>query len=320
MTVRGIQLIARITMSAIPNISAPYRGIVATDPADALSIPPLQQSQFAFSASPHCHFRNDNKRPITDRPAITHFRRIDAAVSTPFATHLELEPRGALRQSHLQEPVAGLIRSLIAAMDAKDPYTRGHSERVARIALELGRELELPELELANLYFAGLLHDVGKIGVPDHILCKRDRLTPEEIVLIRQHVLIGCRILHHFGEISHLVPLVLHHHERYDGHGYPYGLSGEAIPPLARILAVADSYDAMNTSRSYRTALPRERIEQILEHGRNRQWDGKVVDAFFRIKERIDTIHPRGIHDSLCYALRSTGDPLSPGPASPLIH
>ncbi len=259
-------------------------------------------------------------RLIAERPEVVPFRRIDAAVLMPFGSLLGLQSSSSRRQSHVQELFAGLIRSLTAAIDAKDSYTCGHSERVARVAVELGRELELSDLELGDVYLGGLLHDIGKIGVPDSVLCKTGPLTAEEFMQIRQHVLIGCRILGDFREISHLLPLVLSHHERHDGLGYPHGLSGEAIPLLVRILAVADCYDAMNTSRHYRDALVRDRIEVSLEEGRNRQWDGKVVNAFFRARERIYSVHQRGVGDSAWFALNSAGERLSPGSSSPLLR
>jgi len=257
-------------------------------------------------------------QPITGRLGLAPFRRIDAAVLVPFGSLLGLQSRSSRRQSQVQELFTGLIRCLTAAIDAKDSYTCGHSERVARVAVELCRELELSELELGEVYLAGLLHDVGKIGIPDSILCKCEPLTAEEFMQIRQHVLIGCRILEDFREFSHLLPVVRSHHERYDGMGYPHGLSGEAIPVLARVLAVADGYDAMNTSRPYRAALVRDRIEESLDEGRNRQWDGKVIDAFFRARERIYSIHQRGVGDSAWFALNTFAEGLSPGSSSPL--
>ena len=129
---------------------------------------------------------------------------------------------------------------------------------------------------------------------------------------VSQHVLIGCRILEGFGGISHLLPSVLAHHERYDGTGYPHGLKGEAIPLLARILAVADCYDAMSTARPYRSALARDRIEENLAQGRDLQWDGAVIDAFFRARERIYSIHPRGVGDSVWFALSDPAERISP--------
>ncbi len=230
-------------------------------------------------------------RPITDRLEVVPFRRIDAAVLMPFGSLLGLQSSSSRRQSHVQELFAGLIRSLTAAIDAKDSYTCGHSERVARIAVELGRELELSDVELGDIYLGGLLHDVGKIGVPDSILCKCGPLTAEEFMQIRQHVLIGCRILGDFREISHLLPLVLSHHERYDGMGYPHGLSGEAIPLLARVLAVADCYDAMNTSGLIELRWFAIGSRKSLEEGRNRQWDGKVVERLLP-RPRTDLLRP----------------------------
>jgi putative nucleotidyltransferase with HDIG domain len=250
--------------------------------------------------------------PGTDRLTIVPFRRIDMALLKPFASLLGLQSRSTRRQSQVQELFAGLVRSLTAAVDAKDPYTCGHSERVARIAVELARELGLAEAELGDVYLAGLLHDIGKIGVPDSVLGKRGSLTADEFAQITQHVLIGCRILEGFGGIAHLLPSVLSHHERFDGTGYPHGLEGEAIPLLARILAVADCYDAMNTARPYRAPLPRDQIEATLTRGRDRQWDGEVIDAFFRVRNRIYAIQPRGVGDSVWFALHPPERGLQP--------
>jgi HD domain len=250
--------------------------------------------------------------PRSDSPAIIPFRSIDVAILKPFASLLGLQSRSERRQTQVQELFAGLVRSLTAAIDAKDSYTCGHSERVARVAVELGRELGLSESELGDVYLAGLLHDIGKIGVPDSLLGKRGPLTPDEFLQVSQHVLIGCRILEGFGGVSHLLPSVLAHHERYDGTGYPHGLKGESIPLLARILAVADCYDAMSTARPYRPALARDRIEENLARGRDLQWDGAVIDAFFRARERIDSIHPRGVGDSVWFALNDPAERISP--------
>ena len=239
------------------------------------------------------------------------FRRSDAALLSPFAALLGLHLRASQRYQQLKELLVGLTRSLTAAIDAKDAYTFGHSERVARIAIELGRELGLQEDELSDIYLAGLMHDVGKIGVRDAVLSKPGPLTPEEILHVRQHVTIGYRILAGLHPISHLLPGVLYHHERYDGLGYPEGLKGEAIPFLARILAVADSFDAMSTSRPYRAEMPSGLVDQILLEGAEAQWDRKVVDAFSRCRERVHAIRQRGVgeslHNALDGALRSGG-------------
>jgi putative nucleotidyltransferase with HDIG domain len=231
------------------------------------------------------------------------FRRTDAALLAPFTSTLGLLLRASRRYRDLKELLVGLARSLTAAIDAKDAYTYGHSERVARIAVELAREMGLPADERSDVYLAGLLHDIGKIGIRDTVLGKREPLTEEEHAHVREHVTIGYKILADLLPIRHLLSGVLSHHERYDGRGYPEGLRGEDIPRLARILAVADSYDAMSTSRPYREALPAGQVEQILIEGAGSQWDRQVVDAFLRCRQRLSTIRQQGLGESLRFAL-----------------
>jgi HD-GYP domain-containing protein (c-di-GMP phosphodiesterase class II) len=247
------------------------------------------------------HGRGDE--PEAGRAATPPFRRTDAALLLPFASLIGLQGRGARRYHQIKDLLVGLTRALTAAIDAKDAYTYGHSERVARAAVELGRELGLQEDELSDIYLAGLLHDIGKIGVRDDVLTKRGPLTDEEFKHIQQHVVIGHRILADLHAIEHLLPGVLYHHERYDGKGYPEGLQGDAIPLLARILAVADSYDAMSTSRPYRTAMPPEKVDEILRQGGGTQWDPLVVDAYARCRDRLKAVRERGIGESLRNAL-----------------
>lgn len=241
------------------------------------------------------------ERAGTDGP--TPFRRSDAALLTPFVALLELHDRAGRRYQDLKDLLVGLTRSLTAALDAKDSYTYGHSERVARIAVELGRELRLEGDELADIYLAGLLHDVGKIGIRDAVLGKMEALTPEEFEHIKRHVTIGYSILSDMRQIRNLLPGVLYHHERWDGRGYPEGLAGEAIPLLARILSVADAYDAMSTTRPYRDAIPCRRVEEILQQGAGTQWDRRVIEAFLRCKHKIHTIRQRGVGESLQQAI-----------------
>jgi HD-GYP domain-containing protein (c-di-GMP phosphodiesterase class II) len=242
--------------------------------------------------------------PGESRPApVLPFRRTDAALLMPFASLVGLHVRAARRYLHIKDLLVGLTRSLTAAIDAKDSYTFGHSERVARAAVVLGRELGLQEDEQSDIYLAGLLHDIGKIGIRDDVLTKRGPLTDEEFRHIQEHPVIGHRILSGLHAIAHLLPGVLYHHERYDGQGYPEKLQGDAIPLLARILAVADSFDAMNTSRPYRTAIPFERIDQILREGAGTQWDPLVIEAYARCRERLVAIRQRGVGESLRDAL-----------------
>jgi HD-GYP domain-containing protein (c-di-GMP phosphodiesterase class II) len=184
----------------------------------------------------------------------------------------------------------GVIRALVNAIDAKDAYTCGHSDRVARIAMRLAEELGLDHQNCLEIYMTGLLHDVGKIGVPDAILCKPGKLTDEEFAVVKRHPSIGYQILKHVRQLSYVLPGVLHHHEAMTGSGYPFGLAGESIPFAARILAVADSYDAMTSSRPYREAMPFEKAETIIRDDTGGQWDAEVVAALFRALADIHEI------------------------------
>jgi HD-GYP domain-containing protein (c-di-GMP phosphodiesterase class II) len=222
---------------------------------------------------------------------------------SPFVALLELHIRSFSRYEDVKELLVGLTKSLTAALDAKDSYTYGHSERVARITVELGRELGFSADDLSELYLMGLLHDVGNLGIKESVLCKPDELTAEEFDHIKQHVLIGYSILSDLGPVRHLLPGILYHHENYDGTGYPDGLVGEAIPLVARILAVAEACDSMSNKRPYRDALPYRLVEETLVEGAGRQWDPKVVDAFLNCRHRIHTIRQRGVGHSLHVAI-----------------
>ena len=231
------------------------------------------------------------------------FRRSEAALLTPFLSLMGLQMGSAQKFQELKDLLVGLTRALTSAIDAKDPYTYGHSERVARIAVELAREMGLADDEIGDVYLAGLMHDIGKIGVRDEILGKKEKLTAQEMEHIQQHPTIGYRILADLRCIAYILGGVLHHHERFDGRGYPAGLKGEGIPFLARIIAVADSFDAMNTNRPYRTALSRGRILEILSEGAGTQWDKKVVETLLRCQEKLYAVRQRGVGESLRQAL-----------------
>ncbi len=179
------------------------------------------------------------------------------------------------------------IKMLAAAIDAKDPYTRGHSDRVARVAVLLARALNCSQAVIDTIYLSGLLHDVGKIGIDDQVLRKPGRLTPEEFEHIKTHTQIGYKILEGIRQFGHVLPVVLHHHEAWDGSGYPHGLAGEDIPYLARIVAVADAFDAMGSDRPYRKGMEDAKIDAIIRGGSGKQWDPAVVDAFFRMRDQI---------------------------------
>ena len=192
--------------------------------------------------------------------------------------------------SDRSELLTGALRTLINAIDAKDAYTAGHSDRVAAMAERLGAEMDLTEEACRELYMTGLLHDIGKIGVPDNVLQKPDKLTDDEFDIVQQHTVTGFHILKHLNHLSYVLPGVLHHHEAWDGTGYPMQLAGDAIPLTARILAVADAYDAMTSHRPYRKGIPTEHAEAILQSGAGKQWDAEIVEAFFAALEDIRAI------------------------------
>lgn len=184
---------------------------------------------------------------------------------------------------HQKKLFVGIIESLSAAIDAKDAYTNGHSERVAHLGEQIAINLGMTTHEAERVRICGLLHDVGKIGVPEAVLCKPGRLTDEEFEHIKKHPEIGHRILKDLTGLEDVLPGVLHHHERLDGRGYPHGLGGDEIPRMARILACADTFDAMSSNRAYRDAMPREKVLAELERCKGTQFDPDVVDAFMQI-------------------------------------
>lgn len=166
-----------------------------------------------------------------------------------------------------------IVKALSGAIDAKDTYTNGHSNRVAEYSREIARRADFPKEVQNDIYMMGLLHDVGKIGIPDAIINKPAKLTDEEFAVIRRHPVLGAEILGNITEFPQLSTGARWHHERYDGRGYPDGISGEAIPMEARIIAVADAYDAMSSRRSYRDVLPQAQIRAEMEKGAGTQFD-----------------------------------------------
>jgi HD-GYP domain-containing protein (c-di-GMP phosphodiesterase class II) len=168
---------------------------------------------------------------------------------------------------------------LAAAIDEKDPYTRGHSDRVARYSLLIGRQLSLSPEDLDRLRISALLHDVGKIGVDDRVLKKPGSLTPEEFEIMKQHPIKGANIMRPVAQLKDMLPGIELHHEHVDGHGYPHGLKGEDIPLMALIIAVADTLDAMTTHRPYQSAMDLEEALQLIHKKAGTKFDVAVVDA-----------------------------------------
>lgn len=176
------------------------------------------------------------------------------------------------------------VQALAETIEAKDPYTQGHCERVRRLSVRLARELKMPEDQIEPLEFAALLHDIGKIGIPERILNKTGPLDHEESEVLKMHPLIGAQILSIVEFFAPAINGVRHHHERWDGTGYPDGVGGEDIDPLARIITLADTFDAMAQSRPYRKALPLNAILDEIRAESGKQFAPDVVEAFLKAK------------------------------------
>jgi putative nucleotidyltransferase with HDIG domain len=195
------------------------------------------------------------------------------------------EEIGSLKESkeHLAQQFKATIGAITNALGLKSEYTSGHSKRVARLVVKVGKKMGLSEEDLQLLEYAGLLHDIGKIGVPDHILNKPGKLTPEEYEEIKKHAVYSVFILKDIPGFDKVKDAALHEHERYDGTGYPSGLKGEEIPLFSRIIAVCDSWDSMVFDRVYRKALPKEVAKKELMENSGTQFDPKIVEIFLEM-------------------------------------
>ena len=175
------------------------------------------------------------------------------------------------------------LETLASTIDAKDKYTNGHSNRVANYSREIARRMGKDEAEIIAIYFMGLLHDIGKIGVRDDIINKTSKLTDEEFMVIKNHPTIGYNILKNMTEIPNIEYGARWHHERYDGKGYPDGLKGEQIPEYARIICVADAYDAMTSTRSYRAMMSQEKVRNEIENCKGKQFDPIIAQIMIEM-------------------------------------
>ncbi len=189
-------------------------------------------------------------------------------------------------QENMRTMIEETAYALAEAIEAKDKYTHGHSSRVAQYSEMIAERAGKDEKERQNIYLAGLLHDVGKIGIPEHIINKDSRLTDEEYAIIKTHPVVGNQILQKIRKNPDLSIGAHYHHERYDGKGYPEGLKGEEIPEIARIIAVADAYDAMTSKRSYRDTLPQQVVRAEIEKGRGTQFDPQFAEIMLALIDK----------------------------------
>lgn len=224
---------------------------------------------------------------------------IESALKSVDQMHLIGQINEELKEKNeeLEKAYLDTIGILRQTVEAKDTYTRGHSDRVSEYSILIGKKLGLDENTIHILKIGGLFHDIGKIGIPDSILLKETKLDDEEYSQIKNHPSIGAHILGDVSMFQDIIPIVLHHHEKYDGHGYPSQLKGDDIPLVARIAAVADTFDAMTSKRSYRNSLPLEDVIAEIERCKGTQFDPNIADIFLDILKndykKIDAIRKK---------------------------
>ncbi|MGN6186581.1 MAG: HD domain-containing phosphohydrolase [Thermoanaerobaculia bacterium] len=211
------------------------------------------------------------------------FNAMSASIETAIS-----QLKKAAHENHLL--FINSVRMLAAAIDAKDPYTRGHSERVARYSIAIGKNLSLPEKEMRDLRISALLHDVGKIGIDDRILRKPGALSDEEFEVMKQHPAKGAAIMSGVAQLIDIIPGMKYHHEKWSGGGYPDGIEGEHIPMQARIVAIADTFDAMTTNRPYQKAMELNYVVEKIKSFAGTRFDPRVVDAFVNAVKRGDIV------------------------------
>ncbi|HOT78051.1 MAG TPA: GAF domain-containing protein, partial [Candidatus Wallbacteria bacterium] len=216
-----------------------------------------------------------------------YFSQSEITLLQTLASHASIAIENARLYGDMQKNYTSTITALSAAIDAKDHYTHGHSKNVMEYSVAIAKELRLSKEEIETIRFAGLLHDIGKIGIPEVILQKKGSLTNDEFDMISSHPKLGLTIMNQVDFLKKIAPLTYHHHEKYDGTGYPDALKGEEIPLGARIITLSDSFDVMTTARVYKTALSFEEALREVDKCSGKQFDPKVVEAFKRVVSKI---------------------------------
>lgn len=264
---------------------------IAHTPEDLAGLPPPSADTERFHnciAAPVSLLANLNGIVICADKTDDDFDDEDVRSVLAVGNQAVIAAENAQLRREIQEAYLATVAVMADAMEAKDSYTRGHSEQVSRYARLIARHLNLTDLERSVVSYAALLHDIGKIGVSDGLLNKPGPLLPEERELVRTHVRVGHDLLHHVPALRPVAHAVLHHHECYDGTGYPHGLTGDAIPVAARIVCVVDAYSAMVTRRSYKDAYSEERAREELRRCAGSQFDPRIVDAFLYVMDLPD--------------------------------
>jgi putative nucleotidyltransferase with HDIG domain len=217
------------------------------------------------------------------------FDEDDEHILYTLANQLALFMENIGQYEESREAYLDIIRSLVNAIEARDPYTRGHSEQTTKYAVAIAQKLNLPAEAVETIRYAASLHDIGKIGIKETILKKAKKLTADEYSHIKNHPFMGAQILKPIKSLQEVIPIVYHHHERYDGQGYLDGLQKDEIPIGARILCVADSFEAMTSDRPYHKGLQKHEAMTVLRQETGSQFDPQVVDAFLEVLQEEST-------------------------------
>lgn len=261
----------------------PY--VISSDPELAF-LQPLVKSRYSVMAAPLLGKRGGLGALVLIRDQQKEMYLPDELqLLAVFASQSVSSIENARLYGRLRSMNEEIIKSFAQAVEAKDVYTRGHSERVAYYGATLGKKLSLTQDEIDQLYLSGIVHDIGKIGVPDKILNKPDKLTDDEFEVMKTHPVIGRSILAQVKSLSNILPIIYHHHEQVDGSGYPEGLNDGQIPFLARVISVVDGFEAMTSNRAYRNALPFKTVFDILEKGAGKQWESDLVYKWLEVVE-----------------------------------
>jgi putative nucleotidyltransferase with HDIG domain len=245
-------------------------------------LPDLRLAVFEYAAP--IAFNGDLKGVVFTGPKLSGeaYSEYDLDIMMFISNSIALGMQNSHLVTQLQTTYVSTLRSLISIIEAKDPYTKGHTERVAAYSMAIANRLDFDEETLRTVLFGALLHDIGKMGVLDEIIRKPGPLTPEEWELMRAHPVVGAQIVEKMEFLTGTIDIVRHHHESWNGKGYPDGLSGTGIPLLARLVTVADSFDAMTTDRPYRKALSLDEAVSRLEEASGVQFDADMVKVFVK--------------------------------------
>ena len=280
---QALQKIGSALMSAMPSNTKPW----VIDDTSRVNAPGLAQASRTALVVPIVS--DDHLLGVLlggDKEDGSEINSIDVKLCSALANSLAIFIENLMLYEDMQAMFMGTLHALTSAIDAKDSYTHGHSERVALMSRMLAAAAGLDAATVERVYIAGLIHDVGKIGVPEAVLCKPGKLTQEEFELVKMHPEIGARILRDIRQMNSLIPGVLYHHERWDGKGYPRGLAGENIPLFGRLICLADSFDAMSSSRTYRKGLPHEQVLAEIKRCAGTQFDPELAELFIRLDFR----------------------------------